>query len=113
MQCRLPPFDDLVELARNRPDELEKLRIALCENAIRGAPVALRPQLRGLQFRIDMESRRYSTPMARCLRISTMMHESLAELARAFTNVPENLGQQCDPVAGPQQQSVVIPFPKR
>ncbi len=113
MPCRLPPFDDLIELARNRPDELEKLRITLCESAIRGAPAALRPQLRGLQFRIDMESRRYSTPMERCLRISSMMHESLAELAQAFANVPENLGQQRDLLSSSRHQSVIIPFPKR
>jgi len=80
----LPSFDELKEMAQNRPDELEKLRIMLCEQIIQGAPEAQRRKLRGLQFRIDMERRRAKNPLAACIAISDMMHKSFDELRSAI-----------------------------
>jgi Protein of unknown function (DUF3135) len=83
----LPDFDRLVEMAKNRPDELEALRDALIAEAIASARSGNRRRLRGLQFQIDMARKKAKTPMAACIRISALMHESLAEL-RAHLNDP-------------------------
>ena len=96
--CRkLPSFDEMMRLAQHRPDEFERLRHRVCEAAINDAPESLRPQLRGLQFRIDMESRRLGTPLARCIRISTMMHESFARLDTLLNTPPETAEQSASP----------------
>ncbi|MBL4868288.1 MAG: DUF3135 domain-containing protein [Pseudomonadales bacterium] len=80
----LPEFDELLRLAEKDPDRLEALRAEMCEQLILDAPVELRRRLRGLQFRIDMERRRSSTPMAACIKISEMMHESFGRLRDAL-----------------------------
>ncbi len=76
----LPSFDELAELARTHPDQFERLRAEVCDAFINEAPEKCRSRLRGLQFRIDMERRRCSNPMASCIRISAMMHNSLDRL---------------------------------
>ena len=82
----LPSVDELLKMAEHQPDELEKLRIMLCEQLIQGAPEEQRRKLRGLQFRIDMERRRAKTPLAACIAISDMMHKSFDELRNALQN---------------------------
>lgn len=88
MMQPLPSFDELAELARTHPDQFERLRTEVCEAFINEAPVECRPRLRGLQFRIDMERRRCSNPMASCIRISAMMHESLEQLRLLLNGAP-------------------------
>lgn len=91
MKPELPPFEEMVDLARNRPDELEQLRNRVCESIINEAPVAIRQRLRGLQFQIDMERRRASNPMASCVRISQMMFDSLERLRRLLNDADPGL----------------------
>ncbi len=76
----LPDFDKLLEMARQRPDELEALREQMVENVISSARTEYRHRLRGLQFRIDMTRAKSKTPLAACLRISELMHKSFSEL---------------------------------
>ncbi|CBL45817.1 Hypothetical protein HDN1F_22340 [gamma proteobacterium HdN1] len=85
MHYELPDFEALRELAVNDPEGLEALRIQLCEQLIQEAPVALRRKLRGLQFRVDMERRRAKSPMAACIAISGMMHDSFDQLRHALS----------------------------
>ena len=76
MKVRLPAFDVLVDMARNDPQGLETLRRSLTNAVITTASnETARHRLRGLQFRIDMERRRASTPLAAAVRISAMMCE--------------------------------------
>ncbi|HXH03159.1 MAG TPA: DUF3135 domain-containing protein [Candidatus Competibacteraceae bacterium] len=84
MELQLPPFDELLTLARERPNELERLRRQLCQRAIDQAPEATRPRLRALQSRIELELRRHRHPLARCVRLSALMHASVAQLARVL-----------------------------
>lgn len=84
MYLRLPEFEVLVDMARNDPDGLEHLRRRLCNQIIDQARPCQRRRLRGLQFQVDMERRRASTPLAALIRISAMMHASLRQLALAF-----------------------------
>jgi hypothetical protein len=81
----LPNFDELANLARQDPRALADLGRRLTNDVIRSARSAQSARrLRGLQFRIDLERKRAPDSLAACVRISQLMHESLAELNRAF-----------------------------
>lgn len=86
MQSKLLDFDSLVEMAQKSPEKFESLRIRMIKEVIDGARGTCKQRLEGLQFNIDMEVRRAKTPMAGCIKISQMMHESLAQL-RALLDV--------------------------
>lgn len=104
---RLPAFDVLVDMARNDPQGLETLRRSLTDAVIAAASNdTTRRRLQGLQFRVDMERRRASTPLAATIRISEMMCESLADLHRSMVHVVEPA--EAGPDRGPR--AAVIPF---
>jgi len=85
MKPRLPAFEVLVDMARNDPQGLEKLRRSLTDAVIAAASnETTRRRLQGLQFRVDMERRRATTPLAATIRISEMMCRSLAALHRSM-----------------------------
>ena len=85
MKPRLPAFDVLVDMARNDPQGLEKLRRSLTDAVIAAASnETTRRRLLGLQFRVDMERRKAGSPLAATIRISEMMCHSLAALHRSM-----------------------------
>ncbi len=90
MNHALPDFDQLKEMAENDPEQLEQLRIRLCEQVIQDAPEKYRRRLRGLQFRLDMERRRAKSPMTACIAISGMMHDSFDRLRLALNEATGN-----------------------
>jgi hypothetical protein len=70
-------FDRWAELAKADPQVFEAWRLALIEETIAGAPADCRQRMRGLQFRIDLERRRARTPLKACMRISSLMWQSV------------------------------------
>lgn len=121
MGLELPAFDDLVTLAQDDPEALEDLRMRLVNAVIASAPPHLQPRLRGLQFRIDMERRRAKTPMAACLKISAMMHETFERLRLALLEASSLAMGDFTPVlvthhpppATPRASATILPFPPR
>lgn len=84
---KLPEFDELVQMAKNNPEQFEELRETLIEDVISSARSSSQRRLRGLQFQIDVARKKAKTPLAACIQISSMMHESFAEL-RLHLNDP-------------------------
>ena len=80
----LPDPDELHRLAEQQPEALEALRQHMVQQLIDQSPQRLKHRLQGLQFRIDMERQRCKTPMAACLKLSGMMHDSLGDLQSAL-----------------------------
>lgn len=76
----------MVAMHRSDPAALEKVRNELTCQMFENAPEDVRRRLEGLQFRINMELRRARTPEARFIKISSMMHESFAELNHCLNN---------------------------
>lgn len=113
MRHDLPNFDKLRHLAQNDPDELERLRIQLCEELIHEAPENYRRRLRGLQFRIDMERRKAKSPMAACITISGMMHDSFDKLRMALNEAAGTV-PNAEPAVSNSDTSAgkVLPFRK-
>jgi hypothetical protein len=70
-------FDEWSRLAKDDPSAFEARRLALIEEFLLQFPQPDQQRLRGLQFRIDMVRRRARSPMGACLKISSMMWESL------------------------------------
>ncbi|HUW49713.1 MAG TPA: DUF3135 domain-containing protein [Sulfuricella sp.] len=66
-------FDEWMTLAQSDPDAVEELREYAIEEVIALAPLDMQPRLRALQWRIDMERARASTPLSACIRLSNMM----------------------------------------
>lgn len=108
MRRKLPAFDVLVDMARNDPDRLEKLRQRLTRHVIDGATSEdKRRRLEGLQFRVDMERRKAGSHLAATIRISEMMCHSLADLHKSMVTP---LAEEVELTEMPQKASV-LKFP--
>lgn len=108
-------FDHWVTLARDDPAGFETARRRYLEALIDSAEPEARRRLRGLQFRIDMERRRAPNPLAACIRIQSLMWDSvlgpdglcervcsLGDLGR-LRPVAKELTPRC---------ATIIPFPR-
>lgn len=108
----LPEFEVLVDLARHDPNGLEDLRTALVTGVIDGARTPQQQQrLAGLQFRIDLERRKSSSPMGATIRISEMMCRSLADLHLSIV-APEELDGEGEEIELQDVGATIVPFPK-
>lgn len=79
-------FDRLAELARTKPQVLERYLRLKVNQIIAGARSEERVRLRQLQFRIDSVRHRTKTPLAACIKISQMMHDELWCLRQALSS---------------------------
>ena len=106
-------FDELQRLAQDNPDKLEQLRIQWSEQLIQSAPKTYRRKLRGLQFQIDMNRRKAKTPLAACISLSGMMHDSFDRL-RASLNEATEVFDQEPPLSSDHQDTLematILPF---
>ncbi len=107
MKYDLPSVDQLIELAKTNPEELERMRKQHVESLIARAPEHMQRRLRGLQFQIDSRRSLHENPMGSCMMISKMMLDSLSKLNSALHGVeverPDNAKQT--------GMASVIPFP--
>lgn len=87
----LPDFDTLMQLHKEDPEALERLRHELATELMNRASADTRRRLEGLQFRINMELRRAGNPAARILRLSGMMQDAFHELNYCLNNPADAL----------------------
>ena len=88
---KLPEFEDLVKMAKEDPEGLENLRKECIDEIINSAnDEDQRRRLRGLQFKIDMEREKAKNPMAACIKLSQMMHDSFAKLRDLLKELQES-----------------------
>lgn len=80
-------FDEMSRMAKDSPESLEAWLKAEVDQLISGAPEDHQPRLKGLQFTIDMERKKSSNPMAACIKISQMMHESFGKLREFIISI--------------------------
>lgn len=103
-------IEQLIELARRDPEQLENLRQQEVEALIASAPEHMQRRLRGLQFQIDCKRQAHQgSPLGACMAITDMMLESLQRLNSVLQGVSQ--GNPAE-MANENQKSVVIPFPK-
>ena len=70
-------FDHWSAIASSDPERFEQMRQAVIDEVISRAPQRQQQRLRCLQWRIDQERRLAHTPLAACIRISTMMWDQV------------------------------------
>lgn len=103
-----------VALARENPEEFERRRQEEIEAVIAQARPEHQQRLRGLQFRIDAERQRSSSPMGACVRINKMMWESFGELRQSLQDLQGELEgsprTRVNPPAEPRSAAQVLPF---
>ncbi len=105
MSYKLPSVDQLIQLAKDSPEELERLRQKHIEHLIDSAPKALQRRLRGLQFQIDSRRRLHDNPMGSCVTLSKMMLDSLSQLNSALHGSLDAPRKTESPAAA------ILPFP--
>lgn len=105
-------LDKFRRLAREDPDAFERARLEVIEQAILEAPPACQVRLRRLQWRIDMIRARSATPLSACIKLSSMMLDSvtgeggLLEALRRMSGHVTGTG----PVSPPRRAAKVLPF---
>lgn len=106
IRVELPGFDTLRYLAEHDPERLERLRCTLTEMLIARSPEESRQRLRGLQFQINARIRLAPNPVAACVAVSAMMHDTLDQLQRTLCEGP-------DEESPAHLQAKIIPFQPR
>lgn len=97
---QLPSFDELVVMANEQPEALEALRQNLVNEVIDQAQPHTQSRLRGLQFQIDAQRSIAKTPLAACVKLSSMMMDSFEKMrqelpsAKRIGNVSLSLEKQ-------------------
>lgn len=76
----LPDFDTLRDLARENPEKLEQLRLALCQKVIDEAPEHAKPRLEGLLFQINARREIASSNLEATEELYGMMNHSLKRM---------------------------------
>jgi predicted transcriptional regulator len=82
----LPPFEEMMLMAKENPEQLEELRLSMCEEVIKSAPIENQKKLKGLQFKINATILSSSNALSSCVKISKMMNESFLDLNDSLNN---------------------------
>ena len=78
-------FDEWAELNKKDPEAFEEKRVEWLTNCVIEAPQKYQKRLNGLMFHINTIRRLEKNPMQTCLKISSMMMDSLNDM-RMFLN---------------------------
>lgn len=97
-------FDEWVKLAQDDPEAFERRRKAEIEAVINAASQESQERLRGLQWKIDMERAKASTPLAALVKIQGMMWDSFHKLN---DKLQELCGDQSVTPAQPREAKVL------
>lgn len=114
-------FDAWSSLAHSDPNAFEALRAQFIDEFIRRAPPQRQQRLRCLQWRIDQIRRTSRTPLAACLRLSSMMWDTvvgkygLLETLNQGVNGgdPRSCGLADVPAEPPVRTASILPFSPR
>jgi len=102
-------FDEWRKLAETDPEAFELRRQQAVEAVIAKAPSDRQHRLRGLQWRVDMERRKYKEPLVRCQKVFSMMWKSVYDdhgLLQALNGLPQKQRR----TASPRPQAQVLAF---
>ncbi len=88
MKNNFPDIETLMRLAKDQPEELERIRQDEVETLIGSAPSHIQRRLRGLQFQIDCKRDLHTNGMGACMAITEMMFDSLQQLNEVLHGQP-------------------------
>ncbi|QWK98301.1 DUF3135 domain-containing protein [Plesiomonas shigelloides] len=96
----LPSFDELVRLAKEDPQALDKLRHTHAEALINAASPRSQPHLRALQGHIDRCISTGKNPLHTCVLLNRLLMRQLGTLQQALNRPSEFM----------EQQAQILPF---
>jgi len=102
-------FDAWMNLAKEDPDAFEAHRQQAIEEKLASAPPARQQRLRSLQWRIDMERRRYRNPQSACVHLFGMMWDSVYGDNGLLAYLNATTGKGPLPIA-PKRKAKVLPW---
>ena len=89
-------FDKWAQLAKDDPAEFERQREATLRATIARAPSEHRQRLEGLQFRLNMERQRSTSPLASCVRLNSLMWAGFYRLRKELNAAARGLSQSAE-----------------
>ncbi len=101
-------FDAWSELANTNPHAFERQRSDLVDRVIGCSNKERQPRLRRLQWRIDQVRERAPTPLAACIRLSSMMWDSV--MGEGGLHETLQILRYAKPKADLRRKATVLPF---
>lgn len=94
-------FEQWAKEAQDDPEAFDRRRREEIEKIISSAPESRQPHLRYLQFCIDVERWKASSPMQACSRISAMMWRRVGDLQSALYDFQTTVGKTLEVLPRP------------
>lgn len=107
-------FEYWAELARNDPEKFERLRKLQIDKIIQSSPEDIQKRMQGIQWQIDQIRQTTKSPMAACIKISSMMWDSVLGdngLVEAIEKLQEPEAEQAQKLESNKTSAKVIHFP--
>ncbi|MDX7920781.1 DUF3135 domain-containing protein [Aeromonas media] len=108
----LPDFDTLKHWALAEPERLDALLHQQIEALIAQVGPDQQRRLRGLQFRIDCQRRLARNNLDSCIRIASMMHDSVYAMRRHMLHLQEESLAQAEESQPPDNVIVLADHPR-
>ncbi len=108
-------FDEWLQLYRENPEEFERRRKEVIENAIASAPKEVQRNLRQFQWRIDAERLRHTSPMGSLIAIQKMMLDEVYREGGLLDALLVLLGKKGKECLFPSRKKTgsIIPFKQK
>lgn len=106
-------FDEWALLHKNDPEAFEAKRIEWLTTCVIEAPQQYQKRLNGLMFHINTIRRLEKNPMQTCLKISTMMMDSLNDLRSFLSDLNSTIGDNGELAQAENTSADILQFVKR
>lgn len=103
-------FDAWSALATGDPHRFEQQRTNLINEVLGFAPEKRQQRLRGLQWRIDNIRKTSSTPLAACIKLSNMMHDSVLGKGGLQEKLHMLTGVGANPMPAASSRCIILNF---
>ncbi len=100
---KLPPFDELVELAQKNPAAFEQFKRDMCEEMILSASIAMQDRLWAQQSHIDLVVKKCKNPNQANVLLMSELSEQMCKFQSALEGSPTQMQ--------PKDVADIIPFP--
>jgi hypothetical protein len=100
-------FDELMELANDRPGEFDCLRQQLIDQVIKSMPEKQQLNAKRYQWRIDQETRLHDNSLGLCIRLSSMMSARILELGKQLDLLNKSSAEQFSQRVADQKNTVI------
>ncbi|PMH46253.1 hypothetical protein BCU68_02430 [Vibrio sp. 10N.286.49.B3] len=83
-QLELPPFDELVQLAKDNPDKFIQLKQKMCNEVIASASDSMQDRLKAQQSHLDLVLSRCKNPIHANIVLRRELYLQLAKFSQAL-----------------------------